>query len=136
MLQNAYFLAKFGFGTAENEPAKHLQTLGNFANQFRPLQARDPAADRPAGDALRPAGPGRGPRGLPRLVRAPRSLKLFRGSSLVLVRSRFLSQSNTSPSPHFPALSHYFLTDDAFVLENAFNSNLFSSADNERKKKI
>ena len=60
MLQNAYFLAKFGFGTAENEPAKHLQTLGNFANHFRPLQARDPAADGPAGDALRPAGPGRG----------------------------------------------------------------------------
>ena len=29
MLSNAYFLAKFRFGTAENEPAKNLQ---NFAN--------------------------------------------------------------------------------------------------------
>ena len=28
MLSNAYFLAKFRFGTAENEPAKNLQ---NFA---------------------------------------------------------------------------------------------------------
>ena len=27
------------------------------------------------------------------------------------------------------------MTDDAFVLENAFNSNLFSSADKGRKKK-
>ena len=27
MLKNAYFLAKFGFDTAENEPAKHLQNL-------------------------------------------------------------------------------------------------------------
>ena len=29
MLSNAYFLAKFRFDTAENEPAKNLQ---NFAN--------------------------------------------------------------------------------------------------------
>ena len=31
MLSNAYFLAKFGFDTAENEPAKNLQ---NFSNNF------------------------------------------------------------------------------------------------------
>ena len=31
MLSNSYFLAKFGFDTAENEPAKNLQ---NFANYF------------------------------------------------------------------------------------------------------
>ena len=27
MLSNAYFIAKFGFDTAENEPAKNLQKL-------------------------------------------------------------------------------------------------------------
>ena len=32
MLSNAYFLAKFRFDTAENEPAKNLQNLQNFAN--------------------------------------------------------------------------------------------------------
>ena len=35
MLSNAYFLAKFRFDTAENEPAKNLQNLArilNFAN--------------------------------------------------------------------------------------------------------
>ena len=31
MLSNAYFLAKFGFDTAENEPAKNLQNFANFA---------------------------------------------------------------------------------------------------------
>ena len=38
MLSNAYFLAKFRFDTAENEPAKNLQNLNfakfaNFADQ-------------------------------------------------------------------------------------------------------
>ena len=36
MLSNAYFLAKFRFDTAENEPAKNLQNFekrfGKFAN--------------------------------------------------------------------------------------------------------
>ena len=31
MLSNAYFLAKFRFDTAENEPAENLQILQNFA---------------------------------------------------------------------------------------------------------
>ena len=30
MLSNAYFLAKFRFDTAENEPAKNLKNLANF----------------------------------------------------------------------------------------------------------
>ena len=34
MLSNAYFLAKFRFGTAENEPAKNLQ---NFAKINLPI---------------------------------------------------------------------------------------------------
>ena len=38
MLSNAYFLAKFRFDTAENEPAKHLQNFANFANP-NPLAA-------------------------------------------------------------------------------------------------
>ena len=32
MLSNAYFLAKFRFDTAENEPAKNLQKFAKFAN--------------------------------------------------------------------------------------------------------
>ena len=32
MLSNAYFLAKFRFDTAENEPAKNLQNFANFAD--------------------------------------------------------------------------------------------------------
>ena len=32
MLSNAYFLAKFRFDTAENEPAKNLQNLLKIAN--------------------------------------------------------------------------------------------------------
>ena len=32
MLSNAYFLAKFRFDTAENEPAKNLQDFASFAN--------------------------------------------------------------------------------------------------------
>ena len=30
MLSNAYFLAKFRFDTAENEPTKNLQNVANF----------------------------------------------------------------------------------------------------------
>ena len=32
MLSNAYFLANFRFGTAENEPAQNLQNFAKFAN--------------------------------------------------------------------------------------------------------
>ena len=44
MLSNAYFLAKFRFDTAENEPAKNLQNFAkicpnfvNFANFAIPI---------------------------------------------------------------------------------------------------
>ena len=45
MLSNAYFLAKFRFDTAENEPAKNLQNFAKFANfaDSNPLtRGRDP----------------------------------------------------------------------------------------------
>ena len=46
MLSNAYFLAKFRFDTAENEPAKNLQNLQEFANFADPnpltLTLKDP----------------------------------------------------------------------------------------------
>ena len=38
MLSNAYFLAKFRFDTAENEPAKKLLNFQNIANS--PTQSR------------------------------------------------------------------------------------------------
>ena len=49
MLSNAYFLAKFRFDTAENEPAKNLQNLNfaKFANFANPDKARDAAPARP-----------------------------------------------------------------------------------------
>ena len=36
MQSNAYFLAKFRFDTAENEPAKNLQNFANFPNVGNP----------------------------------------------------------------------------------------------------
>ena len=40
MLSNAYFLAKFRFDTAENEPAKNLQKFANFPNFANPNPCR------------------------------------------------------------------------------------------------
>ena len=49
MLSNAYFLAKFRFDTAENEPAKNLQKFAKFAN------FADPNPLTPVGSSLAPA---------------------------------------------------------------------------------
>ena len=43
MLSNAYFLAKFRFDTAENEPAKNLQNFANFPNFANLAEIRDAA---------------------------------------------------------------------------------------------
>ena len=64
MLSNAYFLAKYRFDTAENEPAKNLQKFVNFAIFLllvapalaggaaaelpEPRRRRAPRAERPA----------------------------------------------------------------------------------------
>ena len=62
MLSNAYFLAKFRFDTAENEPAKNLQNLAKFANFADPNPAGSkpsweprevPGLAQPHGDRLR-----------------------------------------------------------------------------------
>ena len=64
MLSNAYFLAKFRFDTAENEPAKNLQKFCKFAmrspsdlhDPLHFLEVRPaPAAGRRAPSAARPA---------------------------------------------------------------------------------
>ena len=47
MLQNAYFLAKIGADTAENEPAKNL-------HNFRKMQSPPPLRGQPAQPAYRP----------------------------------------------------------------------------------
>ena len=55
MLSNAYFLAKVRFYTAENEPAKNLQTFcKHFANFAKVTGSAGPAvrADLAAGDKL------------------------------------------------------------------------------------
>ena len=51
MLSNAHFLAKFRFGTAENEPAKNLQILifatnCNYFVPILPIEALTPARER------------------------------------------------------------------------------------------
>ena len=45
MLSNAYFLAKFRFDTAENEPAKNLQNFAKFANFADPNPDPNPLRD-------------------------------------------------------------------------------------------
>ena len=60
MLSNAYFLAKFRFETAENEPAKNLQNFAKFANFADPnALTRAYQALRPASPEFEPRGPGR-----------------------------------------------------------------------------
>ena len=64
MLSNAYFVAKFRFDTAENEPAKNLQNFviffAKFANFANPDLGRAPAAPDAGGRLLAlPRGPGR-----------------------------------------------------------------------------
>ena len=60
MLSNVYFLAKFRFETAENEPAKNLQNSAKFANLLilltlakRRSESSEPALQPAAADAVR-----------------------------------------------------------------------------------
>ena len=69
MLSNAYFLAKFRFDTAENEPAKNLQNFAKFGNYADPSKYARPTLGRGRPRAPRAGGQGfiRGPpRGGPR----------------------------------------------------------------------
>ena len=65
MLSNAYFLAKFRFDTAENEPAENLQNFAKFCKLIGSLLGGGRAAGAPGprrragarlGDARRAAG--------------------------------------------------------------------------------
>ena len=63
MLSNAYFLAKFRFDTAENEPANNLQILQKIANfpnfaDPNPQNAGCPDPGRRGGSACREARTG------------------------------------------------------------------------------
>ena len=69
MLSNTYFVAKFRFDTAENEPAKKLQNFAKFANFAdpnplppEPSVARSTAAPGGTGAGRRtPSAPRAGP---------------------------------------------------------------------------
>ena len=65
MLSNAYFLAKFRFDTAENEPAKKIAKFTNFANPTPNREVRAGVAARAGGRAGAPRPRG-GARGRPR----------------------------------------------------------------------
>ena len=54
MLSNAYFLAKFRFDTAENEPAKNLQNFAKFANFAEAEAGRSPRLSSQPETAVRP----------------------------------------------------------------------------------
>ena len=74
MLSNAYFLAKFRFDTAENEPAKNLQKFAKFANfanfaDPNPLTGALLGAERLGALHARAGGPPAGRPGLGRPVR-------------------------------------------------------------------
>ena len=59
MLSNAYFLAKFRFDTAENEPAKQLQKFAifpNFANPNPPAGRKVAETNDKARDLVAVAG--------------------------------------------------------------------------------
>ena len=81
-LSNAYFLAKFRFDTAENEPAKNLQNFAKLKNIFFANFANDPCLARsglslaivggPGCSSRRPARAGRAPGGSGRSSRATR----------------------------------------------------------------
>ena len=60
MLSNAYFLAKFRFDAAENEPAKNLQDFVKFANFASPKAHEPLPRDRPGRRGRRERA--RGPR--------------------------------------------------------------------------
>ena len=72
MLSNAYFLEKFRFGTAENEPAKNLQNMCKFCQYVGPTSSGAGAARGLGGAALPPAGAGPGLRGREAAVHAGR----------------------------------------------------------------
>ena len=68
MLSNAYFLAKFRFDTAENEPAKNLQKITKFPNFADPNPLYRVGRYPPHGGVGEV--PGRGARALAEAVRA------------------------------------------------------------------
>ena len=80
MLSSAYFLAKFRFDTAENEPAKNLQIFPKFANfaaptplKVGPRAARRSPTAGAAGRAARGGARGRAAEGSGRARVPPRS---------------------------------------------------------------
>ena len=91
MLSNAYFLAKFRFGTIENEPAKNWQ---NFAKRIRAAAAGPDASTIPLGGQADLE-----PRGQVLLVRLAEDEVLHDGVLRVNLRGMICSTS--VEVPHF-----------------------------------
>ena len=71
MLSNAYFLAKFRFDTAENEPAKNLQKFTKRFAKFGLGAAASPAAARSSRNHRGRARPWLWRRGMPTALSEP-----------------------------------------------------------------
>ena len=84
MLSNAYFLAKFRFDTAENEPAKKLRNLANFPNFANPNPIAPGRSPRPSREPS-PSGSWSGgasrrpPRGQPDFLEKSEITELCKG---------------------------------------------------------
>ena len=114
MLANAYFLSKFRFDTAENDPAKNLQTFANSRRQPGDLRR----GDHREGRAGRGGPPGVGRvrrrrlRGLPRRYRPEQ----IRKKQMVPLFGRFFfaiffSMEKTSKiTAKFCEISTYYLS--------------------------
>ena len=97
MLSNAYFLAKFRFDTAENEPASNLQNSEKIVN-FANLEL-EPTSERAALRAPRAAerGPGRA-----------RARGAHRAPPSGTASRRSFSRLSASPLPHSGRLGPQF----------------------------
>ena len=97
MLSNAYFLAKFRFDTAENEPAQNLQHFAKFANYADPTPS-GAAAAQGAGPKLRSPATGQ-----PALIAA--ELSTTRRSHVAAQRDHFSRSSGNFNTVTFQILS-------------------------------
>ena len=102
MLSNAYFLAKFHFDTAENEPAENLQNFAKILQKLKICKILRSAPGEAANCAQRTLAPERhGAR--PRAARAARGAPRARPAH-AFARFRLYRRRSLQVNTHFAAL--------------------------------